>query len=82
MDEDLNKLLLNLDNEIERKCYQIKEKKKDEKATKLFMLVAFLFLTIPFLFVFMGINILIVCFPVMLFLMISTIILSPIILRI
>ena len=59
MDEDLNKLLLNLDNEIERKCYQI-----------------------PFLFVFMGINILIVCFPVMLFLMISTIILSPIILRI
>ena len=75
MDEDLNKLLLNLDNEIERKCYQIKEKKKDEKAKKLFMLVAFLF-------VFMGINILIVCFPVMLFLMISTIILSPIILRI
>ena len=36
MDEDLNKLLLNLDNEIERKCYQIKEKKKDEKAKKLF----------------------------------------------
>ena len=54
MDEDLNKLLLNLDNEIERKCYQIKEKKKDEKAKKLFMLVAFLFLTIPFLFVFMS----------------------------
>ncbi|MGE5631021.1 MAG: hypothetical protein ACM3TR_07995 [Caulobacteraceae bacterium] len=79
MDKKLDCLLLALDDEIEKKCCEIKRKRAEQRMTRLFVLVCSLFVTVPVLLVFAGINLFSLSVPVLLFLSISMFALSPII---
>ncbi len=81
MDKESDKLLLILEVEIEKKCFEIKRKKAEQRLTKLFVLMCILFLTVPVLMVFAGVNLLSMCIPVVLFLVFAVFALSPIILN-
>ena len=71
-------LLILLEDEIERKCFQIKEKKREEMKRRIFFLACVLFLLLPFLFHNLGLSLLAVCFPVFIFLAVSLISLLPV----
>jgi len=77
----LESLLISLEDEIDKKCFQIKEKKKEETKTRLFLLACFLFLLLPFLLLYLGISLLAFCFPVILFLAVSMIALLPVLFK-
>ena len=81
MDDKLNDLLIILDSEIDKKCYELKMKEQDLKNTRLFVLTCALFIMIPILLAFAGVNILGVFFPIVLFLAFSMAVLSPIVLN-
>lgn len=81
MDKTLDRLLLTLDDEIERKCNEIKKRKAEQRLTKLFVLACSLFLTAPVLLALAGVNLLSMCVPVVLFLAFAMAALSPIILN-
>ena len=81
MDKTLDNLLLILDEEIEKKCFEIKRKRAEQRLTRLFVLVCILFLTVPVLLVFVGVNLLSICVPIVFFLAIAMVALSPIILN-
>lgn len=81
MDKRLDNLLLTLDEEIEKKCFEIKKKKAEQRLTKLFALACILFLTVPVLLIFIGVNLLSMAIPVVLFFVFAVFVLSPIILN-
>lgn len=81
MDKESDKLLLILEVEIEKKCFEIKKRKAEQRLTKLFVSACSLFLIVPVLLVFVGVNLLSICVPVVLFLIFAVLILSPIILN-
>lgn len=81
MDKKLDNLLLILDVEIEKKCFEIKRKRSEEILTKLFILSCGLFITVPIVLVFAGVNLLAAFVPILLFLTFSMFALSPIILN-
>ncbi|MCR4436551.1 MAG: hypothetical protein QHH06_12230 [Clostridiales bacterium] len=47
-------LLLALDDEIDQKCFELKEKKKAERLKKVFFYVCILVITLPFISIFTG----------------------------
>ena len=47
MDNKLHILLLSLDDEIEKKCFEIKEQKKEQAFKKLFGICCIVFLILP-----------------------------------
>lgn len=79
MDKNLDKLLFALDEEIERKCFEIKKEKSEQILTKVFIIACSLFLTIPIILGFAGVNLLSACVPIVLFLSFSIVILFPLI---
>ncbi|MFA6808717.1 MAG: hypothetical protein WCR27_06970 [Eubacteriales bacterium] len=81
MDEKLDYLLLTLDGEIEKKCFEIKKRKIEQRLENLFALACGLFLIVPILLIFAGVNLLSISFPIILFLTFSMLALSPIILN-
>jgi hypothetical protein len=81
MDRKLDNLLFILDEEIEKKCFEIKRKRSEEMLTKLFILSCGLFITVPIALVFAGVNLLGAFVPILLFLVFSMFALSPIILN-
>jgi fatty acid desaturase len=81
MDKESDKLLLILELEIEKKCFEIKRKRAEQRLTKLFVLACILFLTVPVLLAFIGVNLLSMAIPVVLFLVFAVLVLSPIILN-
>ena len=81
MNDEAKKLLIDLDDEIDRKCRQIKEKRKEKIYQKLILLACILLLIIPVILVLLDINLLSVIIPVIIFFMFSTTIFSPAILN-
>lgn len=81
MDKKIDNLLLILDEEIEKKCFEIKRKRSEEMLTKLFILSCGLFITVPIALVFAGVNLLGAIVPILLFLVFSMFALTPIILN-
>lgn len=81
MDKKLDNLLLTLDEEIEKKCFEIKKKKAEQRLTKLFIWACRLLIAVPIVLVFAGVNLLATCVPIVLFLAFSMLALSPIILN-
>lgn len=81
MDKKLANLLLALDDEIERKCFAIKRKKVEKMLQRFFMTACFLFVTVPFLFIFAGVNLISLCIPVVLFLAVGLFTLTPFLLN-
>jgi hypothetical protein len=74
----LDNLLTSLDDEIERKCFKIREKKKEVIKRRLFLLSCLFFFILPFLFFYFGTGLLIVCISVILFLALSMFTLLPV----
>lgn len=77
MDKKLDNLLFILDDEIEKKCFEIKKKKSELLLTKLFILACGLFITVPIALVFAGVNLLTAFIPLLLFIVFSMFALSP-----
>jgi predicted nucleic acid-binding Zn ribbon protein len=80
MDCKLENLLIALDDEIDKKCLELKKKKQEQRNTRLFVYTCILFIMIPIILIFAGINIVAILFPIVCFFAISMFILSPIIL--
>ncbi|KMT23387.1 hypothetical protein [Clostridium cylindrosporum] len=80
-DKNLDNLIINLNDEIERKCFEIKQKRKERALKLFFMISCVMFITVPFLLTLVGINIITLSIPILLFLSLSLFILSPIILN-
>lgn len=81
MDKNLEKLLCNLEPEIDRKCFEIKEKKREKMMQKAFILASILLLIIPSLLIILGINIFSMLLGIVSFIAITLIIMLPIALK-
>lgn len=81
MDNKLDNLLLALDNEIDKKCFDLKKKKREQRNTRLFAYACGLFIMVPIVLMFAGVNMLAILFPIVFFFAFSMFILSPIILK-
>ena len=79
MNNNLDNLLLTLDDEIERKCFEIKQKKTEKALKFAFILGCTLFTIVPFILVFMGINLFAMLIPVVIFFAVSFVALMPLI---
>lgn len=60
-------LLLALDDEIDQKCFELKEKKKDERLKKVFFYVCILVITLPFLSILTGFSLWSFLLPIVVF---------------
>lgn len=80
MDKQADRLLSALDNEIEKKCYEIKQKRKEQMWTKLFVLLCIAFITIPAVLVFIGVSLAAFIIPI-LFISLSFLFFSPLLIR-
>lgn len=76
---NLDDLLISLDDEIERKCFQINEKKREKIKRRIFLLACLLFFLVPFLLHNLGLSLLAICFPALIFLEVSMILLLPVV---
>lgn len=74
--DNIDTLLLALEPEIDKKCGEIKQRKKEKLMTRLFIVMAAAFLTIPAALVFMGVTLLTIFLPI-LFAAAGFLILSP-----
>lgn len=79
MEKQPGDLLMTLDNEIEKKCFELKQKRTEKYLKRFFIIACAMFLIIPFLLIFAGVNLVAVCLPSVLFLAASLGILAPII---
>ncbi|MBE6081159.1 hypothetical protein [Sporanaerobacter sp. PP17-6a] len=79
MDKNINKLLCVLDNEIDRKCFEIKQRKRNKILQSVFIITCVLFIIVPMMFVFFGISLWTFCVPAILFFTICFCLLSPIV---
>lgn len=75
------KLLLVLDNEIEQKCLELKESKKNAMLKRVFFLGCVLAVILPVADVFLGFPILLSLVPVFIFQAVSLVFLMPVILN-
>lgn len=80
MDEKISGLLSALDDEIGRKCLEIKQRKRNRTLQSAFLCACALFLLLPVLLVFLGISLWTFCIPAVLFLAICFCFLSPLVL--
>ncbi|SHH92295.1 hypothetical protein [Clostridium grantii] len=76
-----DQLILNLQGEIQRKCVEISEKKSEEMWTKFFILGCILFITLPIITIFIGINLLLLASPVIIYFAFCLLVLIPIMLN-
>ena len=79
MDHKLNDLLRVLDSEIDKKCFELKQKEREQRNIRLFFYLCGLFIIVPIVMIFTGINIITVFIPIVLFVASSMFLLSPIV---
>lgn len=77
MDKNLEKLLCNLEPEINKKCFEIKEKKREKMMQRLFILASILLLIIPSLLIIIGISILSMLIGIVSFTQITLVVMLP-----
>ena len=80
MDKNIEILLYNLEPEINKKCYEIQENKKEKILRKLFIITSILLLVIPSFLIILNINIWRLIIGVLCFISVSLIIMLPIVL--
>jgi uncharacterized membrane protein YiaA len=73
-------ILLILDDEIEKKCFEIKRKRAEKALKSFFITACVLFVIIPVMFIFAGIN-LTLCVSAIIFIAVSFSILTPLLLN-
>jgi hypothetical protein len=76
----IDDLLSGLEDEIDRKCFKLYEKKHENLKKRLFFLACFLLLFLPAIVHFLGLSLLTICFLVMIFLAVSMFLLLPMLL--
>ena len=81
MNNNLDIMLSSLDDEIEKKCFEQKQKNTEKALKHVFMLACAAFILIPFLLVFAGVNLFTLFLPALLFIAISFGALSPLLLN-
>lgn len=79
MDKNINGLLSELDDEIDKKCFEIKQRNRNRRLQSVFVIVCALFILVPVLLVLTGISLWTFCGPAILFLAIGFCVLSPLI---
>ncbi len=57
MDKNLENLLSNLEPNIDKKCFELKQKRKEKRLQKLFIIASILLLIIPSTLILLNINI-------------------------
>lgn len=77
MNKNLEKLLCNLEPEINKKCFEIKEKKREKMMQRLFILASILLLIIPSLLIIIGISILSMLIGIVSFTQITLVVMLP-----
>jgi ABC-type polysaccharide/polyol phosphate export permease len=77
MDKNINGLLCKLDDEIDRKCFEIKQGNMNRMLQSAFIRACALFIIVPMLLVFAGISLWAFCIPAILFLTICFCFLLP-----
>jgi len=80
VNENLDILIISIDDEIERKCYELKQKHIQKIMKLIFLLTCGLLLVIPLVLVFAGINILVYLLPAAIIIGIALLILLPLVL--
>lgn len=81
LDKNLEKLLCDLEADIDKKCFEIKEKRAERKLQILLAIGIILLLTIPSTLIIIGINIIGTIIGIISFMSISMIIMLPIVLK-
>lgn len=81
MNEKLNKMLNSLDDEIERKCFEMKEKQKEKVMKRIFIICCLLFIVIPVTLIFFGMSFITFITWAAIFVGVSATALSPVIFK-
>ncbi|MDP4153584.1 MAG: hypothetical protein Q8865_09145 [Bacillota bacterium] len=71
-------MLVRLDEEIEKKCAELRRKRAEQLFQKLFTVSCVLFLIVPVLLAFTGVSIFTACLPTVIYMTTSLIFLTPI----
>jgi ABC-type polysaccharide/polyol phosphate export permease len=79
MDKNINSLLCKLDDEIDKKCFEIKQRNRNRMLQSIFISACLLFIILPMMLVFTGISLWTFCIPAILFLTICFGFLSPLV---
>lgn len=77
-DNEVDDLLISLEDEIERKCFRLRQKKREEMKKRFFPLACLSFLLLPFLLHYFGFSLLTFCIPVVGFSALFMILLLPV----
>lgn len=77
MNDNAELMLSKLDGELNRKCTELRQKKKQAAQQRLFLAACIALLVIPVTLVFFGVNLLTVCAPVVIFLAVGLLLMSP-----
>lgn len=81
MENNLDNLLMTLDDEIDKKCFEIKQKKLEKALKSAFVLGCVLFAVIPFALILTGVNLFAILIPLAIFISVSFASLTPLILN-
>ena len=81
MDKKLDTMLNSLDEEIERKCFELQNKRHEATMKRIFMICNMLFVIVPVTLVFLGMSILAFITWAAIFILASVVILAPVMLK-
>lgn len=81
MEDNLEKLLISLDSEIDNKCMEIKKEKQEKGNIRLFVSLCCMVVCFPVVLFLAGVNIAAAALPVIVFLAASIFFITPIILN-
>ncbi|MDP4117843.1 MAG: hypothetical protein Q8873_01455 [Bacillota bacterium] len=77
MNENIDELLCKLDDEIDRKCLEIKQRNRNKILQTVFITTCVLFIILPIVLIFAGVSLWTFCIPAIIFFTISFSLLSP-----
>lgn len=78
MDKSCQLMLMCLDDELTRKCYELQSVKQERTLKRCFALLSTLFVIVPVLLVFYGVSFIAFVLPALIFLCVGAFLLSPV----
>jgi uncharacterized membrane protein len=79
MDKNRDSLLCELDDEIDKKCFEIKQRNRNRMLQSTFISGCVMFMIVPMMLVLIGVNLWAFCIPAILFLIVGFCFLSPLV---
>jgi len=80
-DDKLNMLLDSLDQEIEHKCFELRQKRSERAMERIFMVCCVLFIIVPVTLVILGLSVITFITWAAIFMAVGAVSLSPVILK-